>query len=1137
MAPFVQTKGCSVSVCSSLPGKLFHCSTLRCTRTFPSMQQLMDHMRQHYKPNRYFICENCKVHLRTHRALFKHLHVCAKVVKNKAVHKLEKPKPATPPATELSKPQVKRAAPVLPKLQSVIRHLEKLVPSSLASASSQPLPSQAAPSLPSSLPSVHSSLSSVPLVSSGPHPFPLLEPSQFGSSPLRFAGQSHGASMSGHFLPYVHPTSSSMPQSVVQQRLGAYVPNQAGLPASNAVWKKNQGEMRGLRKVSNRSRIVWEHTRGRYNCLQCSHSTPSREEMTLHIEEQHKSPVSRMQGDMGRGVKELVLDNCRSDDGRISGLTADFENLEFLSMINVNLLSVSNLPKLNKLRKLELSDNRISGGLEALAEKCPSLTHLNLSGNKIKDLSTLDPLKKLPSLNSVDLFNCEVTMLMDYRESVLELLPQLTYLDGFDADDQEAPDSDPEGLDDDLDDEAKCFPFLGSLALFQLGQKKLPSLNSVDLFNCEVTMLMDYRESVLELLPQLTYLDGFDADDQEAPDSDPEGLDDDLDDEDEDEEGEEDDEEEEDCDEDGVVDEGLDEDDDDDDDEGAEEEEDDDDEDDDDDSEDEVVDDSWQVSNVSFFIFSPIMMYLLHPYARERTRAVHLVWLMMMVVGVFSAYYHMTLSYMGQMLDELSILWVLAIGYTLWFPRRLFPAFIRSRSQFAFLVFLAATISTLSSFAKPTINAYALNCVSLHILYILQLELRSCSDPRIHRLALVTVAWWALAISCWLSDRLLCSFWKRIHFCYLHSFWHVLISVASAHGCALFAYFDAQSEIPEAKPELRYWPENRWNLGMPYLYCTVQVKLELGHRAQLRKKPTTEGFTHDWMVFVRGPEQCDIQHFVERVVFRLHESFPKPKRVCKEPPYKVEESGYAGFIMPIEVYFKNKVMVMPEGAEAVTRPSPDYPMLPTIPLSAFSDPKKTKPSHGSKSVPSSPSNSSSSSDSSSDSDFEPSQNHTQGPLRSMVEDLQSEESDDDDSSTEGETPVKTNPPNRDTRLSLGSESDSSEGSHPRSRDPPPPPLKHSSANNKVSGRKSPDPCSRPEKMLKKGYDKAYTDELVDLHRRLMALRERNVLQQIVNLIEETGHFNVTNTTFDFDLFSLDESTVRKLQSYLEATAT
>ncbi|CAI9543081.1 unnamed protein product, partial [Staurois parvus] len=52
--------------------------------------------------------------------------------------------------------------------------------------------------------------------------------------------------------------------------------------------------------------------------------------------------------------------------------------------------------------------------------------------------------------------------------------------------------------------------------------------------------------------------------------------------------------------------------------------------------------------------------------------------------------------------------------------------------------------------------------------------------------------------------------------------------------------------------------------------CAVQVKLELGHRAQVRKKPTLEGFTHDWMVFVRGPEHSNIQHFVEKVVFHLH---------------------------------------------------------------------------------------------------------------------------------------------------------------------------------------------------------------------------------------------------------------------------
>lgn len=39
-----------------------------------------------------------------------------------------------------------------------------------------------------------------------------------------------------------------------------------------------------------------------------------------------------------------------------------------------------------------MSDNTITGGLDTLVEKCPNLTHLNLSGNKIKDLSAVEVL-------------------------------------------------------------------------------------------------------------------------------------------------------------------------------------------------------------------------------------------------------------------------------------------------------------------------------------------------------------------------------------------------------------------------------------------------------------------------------------------------------------------------------------------------------------------------------------------------------------------------------------------------------------------------------------------------------------------------------------------------------------------------
>ncbi|NWH67820.1 AN32E protein, partial [Geococcyx californianus] len=91
-------------------------------------------------------------------------------------------------------------------------------------------------------------------------------------------------------------------------------------------------------------------------------------------------------------VTELVLDNCRSSNGEIEGLNDSFKELKFLSMANVELTSLAKLPTLSKLRKLELSDNIISGGLEVLAERCPNLTYLNLSGNKIKDLGTVEAL-------------------------------------------------------------------------------------------------------------------------------------------------------------------------------------------------------------------------------------------------------------------------------------------------------------------------------------------------------------------------------------------------------------------------------------------------------------------------------------------------------------------------------------------------------------------------------------------------------------------------------------------------------------------------------------------------------------------------------------------------------------------------
>ncbi|XP_034409912.1 acidic leucine-rich nuclear phosphoprotein 32 family member E-like isoform X1 [Cyclopterus lumpus] len=153
-------------------------------------------------------------------------------------------------------------------------------------------------------------------------------------------------------------------------------------------------------------------------------------------------------------VVELVVDNCLSADGEVEGLTEEYTQLEVLSMVNVGLSSLNKMPSLPKLRKLEVSDNTISGGLDTLKEKCPNLTYLNLSGNKIKELSSIETLQNLKNLKSLDLYSCEVSTLDDYRDGVFELLPHLSFLDGYDQEDNEVPDSEGDADDDDDDDEA-----------------------------------------------------------------------------------------------------------------------------------------------------------------------------------------------------------------------------------------------------------------------------------------------------------------------------------------------------------------------------------------------------------------------------------------------------------------------------------------------------------------------------------------------------------------------------------------------------------------------------------------------------------------------------------------------------------
>ncbi len=63
-----------------------------------------------------------------------------------------------------------------------------------------------------------------------------------------------------------------------------------------------------------------------------------------------------------------------------------------------------------------------------------------------------------------------------------------------------------------------------------------------------------------------------------------------------------------------------------------------------------------------------------------------------------------------------------------------------------------------------------------------------------------------------------------------------------------------------------------------------------------------------------------------------------------------------------------------------------------------------------------------------------------------------------------------------------------------------------------------------------------TFELKRLHKRLNSLQDPTQLQEIVNIIEQTGLYNLTASTFDFDLCKLDNDTLDKLRKFVEPTS-
>uniref|UniRef100_U5EWL1 Alkaline ceramidase n=1 Tax=Corethrella appendiculata TaxID=1370023 RepID=U5EWL1_9DIPT len=231
------------------------------------------------------------------------------------------------------------------------------------------------------------------------------------------------------------------------------------------------------------------------------------------------------------------------------------------------------------------------------------------------------------------------------------------------------------------------------------------------------------------------------------------------------------------------------------------------------------------ISNIFFLLGPPILIYLFKDYGKFIHPVIHVIWVLLIVVGLSSAYFHATLSLIGQLLDEISILWVFMVTLTFFCPRRYFPSICNnSRKKFSTAMGTLSCLCTILSFWKPAINNVALFALVVPALYLMSQELKRVKDKRVYRLGIRSISILFLAILCWVNDRLFCATWSAINFPYLHGFWHIFIFIAAYCSCVLFAYFFVSDEYPGAG-KLKYWPNNEFEFGVPYISVCSYKKI------------------------------------------------------------------------------------------------------------------------------------------------------------------------------------------------------------------------------------------------------------------------------------------------------------------------
>ena len=203
------------------------------------------------------------------------------------------------------------------------------------------------------------------------------------------------------------------------------------------------------------------------------------------------------------------------------------------------------------------------------------------------------------------------------------------------------------------------------------------------------------------------------------------------------------------------------------------------------------------ISNVFFVLLPMASTFKMQKYCKTVDGSFWGFQILLSIVGIFSGYFHATLSFAGQLLDEWSILWINLYAVAAWCPDRWIEGF-ATRKQFKMYIVLLAVLMTPLALAHPAINAPMLLLFGgVQISMLIDYYPRTKSKT-IKNLGKCATTVFLCAVICWVNDAVLCDFWKRtfssigLNYPQFHSFWHVGVATSSYASGVCFAFFKGE---------------------------------------------------------------------------------------------------------------------------------------------------------------------------------------------------------------------------------------------------------------------------------------------------------------------------------------------------------